>query len=51
MEHRPQYNNYVKELEDKNIKYYEHLSFNYSINDIPDEIVFNVKDKNDKIFK
>lgn len=48
---RTQFNNYIKELEDKNIKYYEHPSFNYSINDIPDEIVFNVKDKNDKIFK
>lgn len=43
MEHRPQFNNYVKELEDKNIKYYEHPSFNYSINDIPDEIVFIFK--------
>ncbi len=48
---RTQFNKYIKELEDNNIKYYEHPTFNYNVSEIPEEIVFNVDDKNDEIFK
>ena len=47
---RKQFDNYIKELEKTNIKHYEHPTFNYSINEIPDEIIFNVT-IGEKVFK